>query len=159
MRIQVWTVDEAIDIINKIEKYNIEFIEQPIAPGNYEGLKKIKENTNIPLITDEDSVDSKDIPNLVGCVDGINIKLMKCGGIREAIKMVHAAKTFGMKVMVGIMLESSIGVSAAAHIAAMADFADIDSNLLIANDPYDGVENNFGKITLAGLPGLGLTEK
>ena len=153
-----WSVNEAIDIINKIEKYNIEFIEQPIKTGNYEGLKKIKENVNIPIITDEDSVDSRDISNLVGCVDGINIKLMKCGGIREAVKMIKAARTFDLDIMIGIMLESSVGAAAAANVAALADYADVDSNILISNDPFRGMVNNLGKITLSDKPGLGLEE-
>jgi L-Ala-D/L-Glu epimerase len=151
-----WEVNEAIDIINEIEKYDIEFIEQPIKTGNYEGLKKIKENINIPIITDEDSVDSKDIPNLIECVDGINIKLMKCGGIREALKMVKAARTFDLKIMVGIMLESSVGAAAAANVAALSDYADIDSNVLISNDPFSGMVNNSGKIILSEKAGLGL---
>ncbi|MCF7791149.1 MAG: dipeptide epimerase [Victivallales bacterium] len=151
-----WEVNEAVDMINEMEKYDIEFIEQPIAKGNYEGLKKIKDNVNIPVITDEDSVDSKDIPNLVGCVDGINIKLMKCGGIREALKMVKAARTFGLQVMAGMMLESSVGTAAGANIAALTDYADLDANILISNDPFTGISNNFGKITLSELPGLGL---
>jgi L-Ala-D/L-Glu epimerase len=154
-----WEVNEAIDIINEIEKYDIEFIEQPIKKGNFEGLKKVKENVNIPIITDEDSVDSRDIPNLVGCVDGINIKLMKCGGIREAMKMINAARTFDLKIMIGMMLESSVGAAAGANVAGLTDYADLDANILISNDPFTGMINDFGKITLSDKPGLGLEEK
>ncbi|HJO91805.1 MAG TPA: dipeptide epimerase [Victivallales bacterium] len=153
-----WGVDEAIENINRLEEFNIEFIEQPIEPGNFEGLRKIKENVNIPIMADEDVVNSNNIPNLIGCVDAINIKLMKCGGIREALRMINIAKAHGMKIMLGCMLESSIGNAAAAQISPLVDYADLDTFLLITNDPYTGLGDNCGKLFLSDKPGLGIIE-
>jgi L-alanine-DL-glutamate epimerase-like enolase superfamily enzyme len=154
-----WEVDEAIKKINELEKFNVELVEQPIKPGNYKGLRKIKNSVNIPIMADEDVINSKDVPKLAGCVDSINIKLMKCGGIREAVKMIHTAKTFGLKVMLGCMIESSVANSAAAHISPLVDYADLDTHLLITNDPFEGLGNINGKQILSDSPGLGLTEK
>ena len=83
---------------------------------------------------------------------------MKCGGIREGLKMIKTARTFNLKVMIGMMLESSVGTAAGANIATLADYADLDANILISNDPYKGIQNNFGKIILSDKPGLGLEE-
>lgn len=154
-----WEVDEAIKKINELEKFRVELVEQPIKHGNYEGLKKIKDNVNIPIMADEDAINSADIYKLAGCVDSINIKLMKCGGIREAVRMIHSAKTFGLKVMLGCMIETSVANSAAAHISPLADYADLDTHLLITNDPFEGLGNVDGKQILPDKPGLGLTEK
>ncbi|MCP4178598.1 MAG: dipeptide epimerase [bacterium] len=153
-----WGVDEAIEKINKLEKFNIEFIEQPIEPGNFEGLRKIRENVNIPIMADEDVVNSKNIPSLIGCVDAINIKLMKCGGIREALRMINIAKAHDMKIMLGCMLESSIANAAAAQISPLVDYADLDTFLLITNDPYAGLGSQKGKLVLSDGPGLGILE-
>ncbi len=151
-----WSVSEAIEKINQFEKYDIEFIEQPIIPKNYKGLKEIRANTNIPIMADEDSVSLKDLPKLVGCVDSINIKLMKCGGIREALNMVNFSHAHGMKVMLGCMLESSLSIAAAAHISPLVEYADLDTNLLITNDPYSGMGSDNGKLLLPNAPGLGV---
>ena len=151
-----WSVSEAIKKINQFEKYDIELIEQPIVPKDYEGLREIRKNTSIPIMADEDSVSLKDLPNLVGCVDSINIKLMKCGGIREALSMVNFAHAHGMKVMLGCMLESSLSIAAAAHISPLVEYADLDTNMLITNDPYSGMGNVDGKLMLPDQPGLGV---
>jgi L-Ala-D/L-Glu epimerase len=151
-----WGVEEAIEKINKLEKFNIEFIEQPIKPGNFDGLRKIRENVNIPIMADEDVVNSTDIPNLIGCVDAINIKLMKCGGIREALRMINIARAHDMKIMLGCMLESSIANAAAAQISPLVDYADLDTFLLITNDPYSGLDDDHGKLVLSDGPGLGI---
>lgn len=154
-----WEVDEAIRKINELEKFDVELVEQPIKPGNYKGLRRIKNNVNIPIMADEDIVNSKDIPKLAGCVDSVNIKLMKCGGIHEAIKMIHAAQTFDMKVMLGCMIESSIANGAAAHMSPLAEYADLDTHLLITNDPFEGLGNIDGKQILSNASGLGLFPK
>ena len=151
-----WSVSEAIEKINQFEKYDIEFIEQPIIPKDYKGLKEIKDNTNIPIMADEDSVSLNDLPKLVGCVDSINIKLMKCGGIREALSMINFAHANGIKVMLGCMLESSLSIAAAAHISPLVEYADLDTNLLITNDPYSGMGSDNGKLLLPDSPGLGV---
>jgi len=152
-----WTPDEAIKKINQLKEYDIEFIEQPIDPENKEGLKKIKKNVNVPIIIDEHLMTSKDILQFVGLCDGINIKLAKCGGIREALRMIHVARAHDLLVMLGCMIESSVGITAAAHIGSLADFLDLDGNLLLSNDPYIGVKLEKGKLYLSDLPGLGVT--
>ena len=151
-----WSVTEAIKKINQLEKYDIEFIEQPIVPKNYKGLREIRKNTNIPIMADEDSVSLKDLPNLVGCVDSINIKLMKCRGIREALSMINFAHANGIKVMLGCMLESSLSIAAAAHISPLVEYTDLDTNILITNDPYSGMKNVDGKPILPNQPGIGV---
>src|SRR5207249_5954991 len=111
---------------------------------------------HIPIIADEACLHPTDIPKLVNSFDGVNVKLMKCGGILEAYRMIQIAKSLGMKTMLGCMIESSIGVTAAAHLSPLVDYADLDGNLLIANDPYSGVLVRNGKLILPNRPGLGL---
>ena len=162
-----WTADEAIEKINQLTEYDIEFVEQPIDPEDKEGLKKIKKNVDIPIIIDEQLMTSKDILQFVGLCDGINIKLAKCGGIREALRMIHVARAHDLLVMLGCMIESSVGITAAAHIASLVDFIDLDGNLLLTNDPYVGVRLEIppkaglekGRLYLSDLPGLGVVPK
>lgn len=151
--------DEALCKIDQLRKYNIEFVEQPIDPNDKKGLEKIKKESGIPIIIDEHLMTSMDIPQFVGLCHGINIKLAKCGGIREALRMIHVAKAHGLKVMLGCMIESSVGIAAAAHLGSLADFLDLDSHLLISNDPYEGLTLKNGKIHLSVLPGLGVVPK
>jgi len=151
-----WTKDEAIEKINKLAEYDIEFVEQPIDPQDKEGLKKIKKSVDVPIIIDEHLMASKDILKFVGLCDGINIKLAKCGGIREALRMIHVARSHDLLVMLGCMIESSVGITAAAHIGSLVDFLDLDANLLLTNDPYTGVRMEKGKLYLSDSPGLGI---
>jgi L-alanine-DL-glutamate epimerase-like enolase superfamily enzyme len=151
-----WDADEAIERIYALAAYDLEFVEQPVPPGDPESLRRIRESVDIPIIADESSVVPADVPALTGCVDGINIKLSKCGGIRRALKMIHAAKSAGLKVMLGCMIESSIAITAAAHLSPLVDYADLDGNLLIANDVAAGVKVKEGKLLLPDGPGLGL---
>jgi L-alanine-DL-glutamate epimerase-like enolase superfamily enzyme len=154
-----WTADEAIERINQLKEYDIEFMEQPIDPEDKEGLKKIKKNVDVPIIIDEHLMTSKDILKFVGLCDGINIKLAKCGGIREALRMIHVARANDLSVMIGCMIESSVGITAAAHIGSLADFLDLDGNLLLTNDPYEGVKLEKGRLYLSDSPGLGVVPK
>jgi len=154
-----WDVESAVRILAEIARFDIEFCEQPIPAGNPAGLKHIRENSAIPIVTDEDSRFPSDLPALYGCVDGINIKLVKCGGIRPALEMVHTARAMGMKIMLGCMVESQISASAAAHLSPLVDWADIDGPFLTASDPFDGITYKDGKIVLNDLPGLGVREK
>jgi L-alanine-DL-glutamate epimerase-like enolase superfamily enzyme len=152
-----WTVKEAIAKARALEKLGIEFIEQPIPPGNNAALKKIKEAIGLPLLTDESSLVPEDVPALRGCVDGINIKLVKCGGLRAGMRMIHTARACGLKIMFGCMIESSVLISAAAQLAPLADFADLDGNLLITNDPFRGVKiDSQAKLILPEAPGIGV---
>jgi L-alanine-DL-glutamate epimerase-like enolase superfamily enzyme len=97
-----------------------------------------------------------DIPRVAGCVDGINIKLMKCGGLHQALKMIHIARAHNLRVMLGCMIESSLSITAAAHLSPLVDYADLDGNLLIEDDPYVGVQVDHGKLVLPEEPGLGV---
>jgi L-Ala-D/L-Glu epimerase len=154
-----WTPKEAIKNINAFAPYNIEFVEQPSAARDLAGLRLIRENVPIPIIADESCVTVEDIPRIVGCVDGINIKLMKCGGLSHALKMIHTARAHNLLVMIGCMIESSMAITAAAHLTPLVDYADLDGNLLIDNDPYTGVTVEKGKLLLPAGPGLGVKSR
>ncbi|MBA2479204.1 MAG: dipeptide epimerase [Planctomycetes bacterium] len=155
-----WTVRDAIAKAKVLEKLGVEFIEQPLPPGRNADLKRIKDRIGIPLMADESSLTPSDLPALVGCVDAINIKLVKCGGLREALKMVHVARACGFKIMVGCMIESSVLITAAAQLAPLIDYADLDGNLLIARDPFVGVRVDAdARLLLPKGPGLGVRER
>lgn len=154
-----WNADEALEKINQLKEYDIEFVEQPIDPQDKAGLKRIKEKAGVPIIIDEQLMTSRDIPDFVGLCDGINIKLAKCGGIREALRMIHVARAHGLKVMLGCTIESSVGIAAAAQLGSLVDFLDLDGNLLVANDPFEGLKLDRGKLHLSDLPGLGMVPR
>lgn len=151
-----WTAKQAIQTITALAPYGIEFVEQPVAAGDLEGLRLVRENVPVPIIADESCVVPEDIPNVVGRVDGINIKLMKCGGMRNALKMIAAARVHHLKVMLGCMIESSLSITAAAQLSPLVDYADLDGQLLIERDPFDGVRVEHGKLVLPNRPGLGV---
>ena len=151
-----WTVDEAIKKLNIIEELGVELVEQPFPVGSIEALKKIRRHVKIPVFADEDVKNSGDIPALSDAVDGINIKLMKCGGIREALRMISTARAHGLKIMIGCNIESSVSITAAAHLTPLVDYADLDGHLLVTNDPYIGVTVDKGKLTLPESDGLGV---
>jgi L-alanine-DL-glutamate epimerase-like enolase superfamily enzyme len=149
--------EEAVRKINWLESRGVEFVEQPMPASMLEETRWVRERVHIPIIADEACLHPADIPRLANCYDGVNIKLMKCGGMLEAFRMIQIAKALGMKTMLGCMIESSIGVTAAAHLSPLVDYADLDGNLLIANDPYSGVRVEKGKLVLPEGPGLGVT--
>ena len=151
-----WTPKEAIKTINALAPYNIEFVEQPIVAQDLPGLKLIRDNVPIPIIADESCVTVEDIPRVAECVDGVNVKLMKCGGIRHALKMIHVARAHNLRVMIGCMIESSLAITAAAHLTPLVDYADLDGHLLISDDPYVGVTVEKGKLILPDSAGLGV---
>ena len=154
-----WTVDEAIKKLNIMEGLGVELVEQPFPVGSVEALKKLKKHVKIPVFADEDVKESKDIPVLSDAVDGINIKLMKSGGIREAIRIIHTAQAHNLKIMIGCNIESSISITAAAHLTTLADYVDLDGHLLVTNDPYAGVAIDKGRLTLPKDNGLGVLQK
>jgi L-alanine-DL-glutamate epimerase-like enolase superfamily enzyme len=154
-----WETEEAIQKINQLKDIGVELVEQPLKPENKEGLKEIRKNTFLPIILDEPICTSGDIPQWAGLCEGINIKLMKSGGITEALNMIKLAKSLGMKIMLGCMIESSLGISAAAQLASEADYLDLDSHLLIENDPFTGLGFKEGKLVLSQRPGLGVEFK
>jgi len=137
-------------------RHNVEFIEQPMPADRLEDVRWLRERFDIPIIADEAVLHPGDIPKLAEAYDGVNIKLDKAGGILEAWRMIQIAKALGMKTMLGCMISSSVSVTAAAHLSPLVDYADLDGNLLIANDPYRGVLVKEGKLVLPHRPGLGL---
>jgi L-alanine-DL-glutamate epimerase-like enolase superfamily enzyme len=154
-----WTAEQAVEVLAELQRYDVEFCEQPIPAGHPEQLRYIRERSRIPIVTDEDSLSAADLPALYGCVDGINVKIAKTGGIRGALAMIHTARAMGLKIMLGCMVESQISASAAAQLSPLVDWADLDAPFLTKDDPFDGITYRDGKIVLPDGPGLGVTEK
>ena len=152
-----WSLDEARDMCNWLEDKNVELIEQPLKADELPLMEELKHVSPIPLIADENCLNADDIPQLTDSFHGINIKLMKCGGCAEVPKMFKYANDSGLKVMLGCMVESSVGITAMSQFASQADYLDLDGNLLINNDPYDGVKVQNGVPILPDGSGLGLT--
>ncbi len=148
--------EQALDEIHWLKENGIVMVEQPMAKERKEDNAWITERSPLPIFADEAIQRLADIPSIKGAYHGINIKLMKCTGMREAWKMLNYARAEGMKVMVGCMTETSCAVSAAAQLSPAVDFADLDGNLLITNDLFKGMEVIDGKITLSDRPGIGL---
>ena len=151
-----WTPKSTLRIVPLLQELGVEFVEQPLQPGDLEGLRFVRERSSLPIIADESCIVSGDIPKLAGMVDGINIKLAKCGGLREALRMIATARAHDMLVMAGCMIESSLGITAAAHFAPLLDCADYDGAALVSNDPYVGATIDGGIIRLPEEAGLGV---
>ena len=152
-----WTdKEEAVRKINWLEKQGVEFVEQPMPAAMLEETRWVRKRVHIPIMADESCQRATDIPRLVGAFDGVNVKLDKAGGILEAFRMIQIARSLGLKTMLGCMISSSVSVTAAAHLSPLVNYADLDGNLLIANDPYSGVKVHKGKLLLPDRPGLGL---
>ena len=147
---------KALDEIFWLKEHGIVMVEQPMPKEMLDDIAWLTERSPLPIFADESIQRMKDIPSLVGAYNGINIKLMKCTGMREGWKMANMARALGMKVMVGCMTETSCAVSAAAQFSPYVDFADLDGNLLIANDRFDGVKVVDGKLSLPDRPGIGV---
>jgi L-alanine-DL-glutamate epimerase-like enolase superfamily enzyme len=154
-----WTVSEALARLPLLEEMRVELIEQPVAPDDLEGLAAVHRASRIPIVADEACRTAADIPRLAGAVDGINIKLAKCGSLREALRMVEVARAHGLSVMVGCMIETSLGITAAAHLTPLLDLADLDGAALLVKDPFAGATIDGGRIVLPTGPGLGVTER
>ena len=154
-----WTPEQSVALLAELARFDIEFCEQPIPAGTPERLRWIRERSKIAIVTDEDSRDATDLFALAGCVDGVNIKLVKCGGIRAALAMIHTARALGLKIMLGCMVESQILTTAAAHLSPLVDWADLDGPFLTADDPFSGIRYDAGKIVLPDGPGLGVMMK
>ena len=154
-----WTPAHAIAMLPVLEEFGVTVLEQPVVPDDLDGLAKVRQHATIPIIADESCVTSADIPKLVGRVDGINIKLAKCGSLREALRMIAMARAHGMMVMVGCMIESSLGITAAAHLTPLVDIVDLDGAALLRDDPFAGAAIPGGQVTLPDAPGLGVTRR
>jgi L-alanine-DL-glutamate epimerase-like enolase superfamily enzyme len=151
-----WTAKGALEKIPVLRELGVEFVEQPLPPHDLEGLRFVRERSSLPIVADESCLVATDVAALAGVVDGINIKLAKCGGLREALRMIAVARAHGMLVMAGCMIESSLGITAAAQFAPLLDCADFDGAALVANDPYVGATIEGGVIRLPEGPGLGV---
>ena len=156
-----WSREQAIQIIPRLVEYELELIEQPLAVDDVEGYFWLKEKLraqkiNIPIFADETTKTSHDVAKVAGAIDGVVVKTMKSEGIREAIRMIHTARAHDMQIMLSCMVESSVGVTAAAHLAPLCDYADLDGPLLISNDLYRGLQYDGAKMSLPDGPGLGL---
>ncbi len=153
-----WDVDTAVVVLRDLARFDVELCEQPVAAGDPERLRAVRERVSIPIVADEDALAASDLPALRGCVDGVNVKLSKTGGIRGALAAIHTARAMGMKVMIGCMVESAVAATAAAHLSPLADWADIDGPFLVTNDPFAGLTYARGKLVLPDTPGLGVRE-
>lgn len=151
-----WTAKEAIRALPMLRDFGVEFVEQPVVAGDVEGLRRVRAASDLPVIADESCETAADVARLVGAVDGVNIKLAKCGSLREALRMVTVARAHGMQVMLGCMVESSLGIAAAVQIAPLVDYVDLDGAALLAEDPFrgPGMEPD-GRIRFNAEPGLG----
>ena len=148
----------ALDMIHWLKEQGIVMVEQPMPKEQLDDIAWVTQQSPLPVFADESVQRLKDVPSLKGAFTGINIKLMKCTGMREAWKMLTLARALDMKVMVGCMTETSCACSAAAQLSPAVDFADLDGNLLISNDRFKGMEVVGGKITLSDLPGIGVVK-
>jgi len=151
-----WTADEAMDRIAEMMAFGIELVEQPCARDDIAGLRRVTAAAGVPVIADESCHVADDVAALVGAVDGVNVKLVKSGGLGEAKRIVERAREQGMKLMVGCMTSSSLAVTAAAHVAGWMDFVDLDGNLLLADDPFRGGAVEDGVVQIPAEPGLGV---
>lgn len=151
-----WTAKEAINRIEALSIYDLEFVEQPVDGGDLEGLGMVTQSVSLPVIADESCAVPNDVLKVAPYVDGINIKLMKCGGIYPALQMICLARAHHLEIMLGCMIESSLAITAAAQISPLVDYADLDGQLLIDDDPYTGVRVHEGQLLLPTGPGLGI---
>lgn len=152
-----WDVGRAAATIEALVPFGIEFVEQPLPPDDLDGLRALHALSKLPLVVDESVVRATDLPRLAGAADGVNVKLMKCGGIGPALDLIATARAHGLRVMLGCRAaESSVGIAAAAHLAPLADWADLDGNLLVSDDPFVAVAVKEGRFVYPERPGLGV---
>ena len=152
-----WNAADAVRVLRQIEPLGIELVEQPVPRHDLDGLRWVREHCGIPVFADESVHDPADVVRLRGRVDGVNLKLMKSGGLRRMLETLQVARAHGMKVMLGSMVETSLALSAAAQLAPLADHLDLDGHWLLARDPFRGAPGDHGRIALSEAPGLGVT--
>lgn len=154
-----WTVEAARQMIRWLASRGVEFVEQPLPRGQEGDLPAIHRDSPLPIFVDESVYRSSDIPPLAPYIAGVNLKLMKSGGIREAVRIIHTARACNLKVMIGCMSESALAITAAAQISPLVDALDLDSHLNLTNDPFAGAEWRDGRVMPNDLPGLGVIYK
>ncbi len=153
---EAWKPDEALAHIEWLAQQGVELVEQPLPAADVEGARWLRQRSPLPLVADEALMMASDVPRLAEGYHGINVKLQKCGGIREALRIIETARACGLKVMLGCMVETSLGIAAAAHLGPLADWLDLDGNLLLAADPFQGHPVVEGRIRLGEGAGLGV---
>jgi L-alanine-DL-glutamate epimerase-like enolase superfamily enzyme len=151
-----WSPAEAVAKSAWLADYDVEFVEQPVPAEDPEGLRYVHDRSALPVAADESCVTLPDVPAVADRVDVVNLKLMKCGGVREAIRMVHAARSHGLAVMLGCMVESTASIAAACHLAPLVDYIDLDGALLLAEDAYEGPSYAGGTLSFPDRPGTGV---
>lgn len=154
-----WTRERALALLPLLHDSGVELLEQPLAPDDLDGIGAVRRAARIPIVVDESCIVARDVPRVAMAADGINIKLAKCGSLREALRMIATARAHGMLVMLGCMIESSLGITAAAHLAPLVDVADLDGAALTLDDPFAGATVTGGAVRLPAGPGLGVTRR
>lgn len=159
-----WTPQQALDLIPRLERYDLELVEQPLPIGDPDAYRWLhhelmQKGVKLPVFADESVKTSADVAVYAGGIDGVVVKLMKTGGLREALRTIHTARAHGMRIMLSCMVESSVGVTAAAHLAPLCEFLDLDGPLLVANDPFSGVRYEGATLILPDGPGLGVVPR
>jgi L-alanine-DL-glutamate epimerase-like enolase superfamily enzyme len=151
--------DQALEMAFWLKEQNVVFIEQPMAKERIDDIAWLTERSPLPILADEALQTVADLLPMKGIYSGINVKLMKCGGMNAAYRMINLGRAMGMKILIGCMTETSCAVTAAAHLSPLVDWADLDGNLLISNDLYEGLTVVDGKVTLPSGPGLGIIQR
>lgn len=155
---EFWSFEEALEYLPELARLGVEWCEQPLLAGHLDAAK-LKQQSPIPILADEDCRTSEDLPAVVQYAHGISVKVSKVGGIRAALDLISQARQLGLSIMIGCMNESSLGIAAACHIASLCDYADLDGNLLLAQDPWEGLMLENGVQLPCDLPGLGVSER
>jgi L-Ala-D/L-Glu epimerase len=150
-----WTAEQAIQNSKELAKFGVEFMEQPLGKDDLEGMKEVFKHSKLPVMADESCIVESDVKKCHGLFHAINVKLVKAGGITPGLRMIHEAKSLGMKTMVGCMTESSVGITAIAHIAPLLDYVDMDGAMLLTKDPAKGVTITPEKVTFPEGAGIG----
>jgi L-alanine-DL-glutamate epimerase-like enolase superfamily enzyme len=152
-----WTLEQARELVPALVELGVELIEQPFPAEDLDSFRALRElQPRPPVVVDEGCHDLSDVAGCASYADGINVKLAKCGGVREAIRMVHAARALGLRTMLGCMIESELGIAPAAQIASLFDWVDLDGHLLLADRPFAGLELSGGRVLPSDAPGLGI---
>ena len=151
-----WTLQQAAEMIDWLAERGVEFVEQPLPRGQEAKLPELYRNSPLPIYLDESIYAASDIPPVAAFIHGVNLKLMKCGGLREALRIIHTARAHGLRVMIGCMSETALAITAASQIAPLADSLDLDSHLNLMDDPFDGAEYRDGCVVARDLPGIGV---
>ena len=155
-----WTADDALDAMAWLAEYDVEFVEQPVAAADIDGLARVTSEGDLPVAADESCVTATDVPRVADAVDIVVVKLDKCGGLRPATRQIATANAHGLETMLGCMVSTNATIAGACHLAPLVDYADLDGSLLLADDPYDGLPIADGQFDLSAVSaGTGATRK